>query len=182
MLRVCAALALSGIVCAGATAGAQAQSLDELRGGLYWHSADSGDFDAHRLQDLNVELLFSVPPLDDLMAIGRLRPHVGATINFGGLESMVYGGLSWTVPVFDTPLFLEASFGGAIHNGATDDAVAPARNLGCPVLFHESLSLGFNISDQATIMATAEHASHAGLCGEHNDGLTNVGIRLGWKF
>lgn len=184
MLRALAALALGAVALAGSVAGAQAQSIyaDEIRGGLYWHSADSGDFDASRLEDVNVELLFAIPTLDEALAIGRLRPHVGATINFGGLESMVYGGISWTVPIGDTPFFVEAAFGGTIHNGHLEGADKPYRNLGCSVMFHESISLGYEITEQASIMATAEHASHASLCDGPNQGLTNVGIRLGWKF
>lgn len=184
MLRAWGALTLAVIALAGTTAGVQAQSIypDEIRGGLYWHSADSGDFDASRLEDLNVELLFAIPTLDEALAIGRLRPHVGATINFGGLESMVYGGISWTVPIGDTPFFVEAAFGGTVHNGHLDGADKPYRNLGCSVMFHESISLGYEITEQASVMATAEHASHASLCDGPNQGLTNVGIRLGWKF
>lgn len=184
MLRALAGLALGAIALAATAVGAQAQSIyaDEIRGGLFWHSADSGDFDASRLEDVNVELLFAIPTIDEALAIGRLRPHVGATINFGGLESMVYGGISWTVPIGDTPFFVEAAFGGTVHNGALSGAEKPARNLGCSVLFHESISLGYEITEQASIMATAEHASHASLCDGSNQGLTNVGIRLGWKF
>ncbi len=139
MLRALAALAPGAVALAGSVAGAQAQSIyaDEIRGGLYWHSADSGDFDASRLEDVNVELLFAIPTLDEALAIGRLRPHVGATINFGGLESMVYGGISWTVPIGDTPFFVEAAFGGTVRNARhLEGADKPYRNLGCSVMFH----------------------------------------------
>lgn len=115
---------------------------------------------------------------------GELRPHLGATINFNGLESMVYGGVTGTLPLIDTPIFLEASFGGAVHDGSTGQwglATHPARDLGCSLLFRESISVGFMVSESASIMATIEHASNANMC-QTNRGLTNMGVRAGWRF
>ncbi|MFC3703992.1 acyloxyacyl hydrolase [Devosia honganensis] len=185
MKRLIVAIAVvAGLVSAPA---AQEFGLSELRGGLFAHSADEpgaffGIFDTSRMQDVNVELLFHVPGLTDWPALGELRPHLGATVNFGGLESMVYAGLSWTVPLFDTPVFLEASFGAALHNGSTNGVAAyPARHLGCSPLFRESASLGVMVTETASIMATVEHASNANLC-DGNRGLTNMGLRFGWRF
>lgn len=168
------------------SANAQDFALSEVRGGVFAHSADEpgaffGVFDTSRLQDLNVEMLFDVPSLTEWVSWGVVRPHLGATVNFGGLESMVYAGVSWTVPVFDSPVFVEASFGGAVHNGALAGATYPARNLGCSVTFRESASIGVMINDNASVMATIEHASNANLCAD-NRGLTNMGIRFGWTF
>ncbi|MHB1111424.1 MAG: acyloxyacyl hydrolase [Devosia sp.] len=163
--------------------------VDEFRGGLFFHSVDHappgsflGFLDTTRLHDANVELLFNPFDLGDFNWIGEIRPHLGATVNFGGLESQVYAGLSWTWHVFDGPVFIEGTFGGALHNGATSGAIYPARNLGCSALFRESASIGFDITEQASIMATVEHSSHAGLCGAGNMGITNLGVRAGWKF
>lgn len=179
------------LVLLGATVlapGAQAQDfgISEVRGGVFAHSVDEpgaffGVFNTSRVQDLNVEMLFEVPSLTQWVSWGVVRPHLGATVNFGGLESMVYGGVSWTVPVFDSPVFVEASFGGAVHNGAALGAAAPARNLGCSVLFRESASVGVMVNENASIMATIEHASNANLCAD-NRGMTNMGIRFGWTF
>jgi lipid A 3-O-deacylase len=163
--------------------------IDEFRGGLFFHSVDHappnsflGFIDTTRLQDVNVELLFTPFDLGDWNWLGEVRPHVGGTFNFGGLESQVYGGLSWTHHIGGGPVFIEASFGGAIHNGALTGATWPARNLGCQALFRESGSIGVDISEQASIMLTVEHSSHAGLCGAENKGITNLGVRAGWKF
>lgn len=187
-------LALAATTLLGAEA-AQAQDygsafgVDELRSGLFFHSVDRappgsflGFLDTTRLQDANVELLFTPFDLGNFNWIGDIRPHVGATINFGGLESQVYAGLSWTWYIFDGPVFIEGTFGVALHNGAATGAVYPARNLGCSAMFRESASIGFDITEQASIMATVEHSSHAGLCGPQNEGITNLGVRLGWKF
>lgn len=166
---------------------AQDFGVSEIRGGLYAHSVDEpgnffGVFNTERLQDLNVELLFDTPGLTEWVTLGEVRPHIGATLNTAGLESMIYAGVSWTVPVFDTPVFVEATFGGAVHNGNINGtAVMPARDLGCSVLFRESASLGLQVSENASIMATIEHASNANLC-NGNRGLTNMGIRFGYKF
>jgi len=166
---------------------AQDFGVSEVRGGIFAHSADEpgnffGVFNTERLQDINVELLFDTPGLTEWVTLGELRPHVGATLNTAGLESMAYAGVSWTVPVFDTPIFVEGTFGGAVHNGNTNGtAIEPARHLGCSVLFRESASIGLQVSEKASIMATIEHASNANLC-NGNRGLTNMGLRFGFKF
>lgn len=185
-IRLVAAVVLAVF---GAEASAQDAfdfGLDEVRGGLLFHSVDhvpqGSLLDTSRLQDVNVELLWRPFDLGEWNWIGEFRPHVGATINFGGLESHAYAGLSWTHFIAGGPVFVEASLGGTIHNGALQGAIAPARSLGCQVLFRESASVGFQFTEQASMMLTVEHASHAGLCGPTNTGLTNLGLRFGWKF
>jgi lipid A 3-O-deacylase len=194
MRRILAAIA--SLVTLGTAGAAPAQDmtpvwwLDELRGGLSFHSVDKagpnplfGLIDTSRGIDVNAEVLFNPFDLGDLSFLGEFRPHIGATINTGALESMIYAGLSWTFHPFDGPVFIEASLGGSINNGATIGAVAPARNLGCNILFRESVSLGFDITENASVMLTAEHASHAGLCSvAANEGLSNLGIRFGYSF
>lgn len=187
MSKPFAALILAGLALSTPTL-AQEFGLSEIRGGVYVHSADEpgnlfGVFSVERMQDVNVELLFDMPAMNSWLAWGELRPHLGATLNFAGLESMVYGGVSWTVPIADSPVFAEASFGGAVHNGNTiGNAVYPARNLGCSLVFRQSVSLGVKLNDNASIMATAEHASNANLCDNGNRGLTNIGVRFGYRF
>lgn len=185
------ATALLGALLLAGPAPAQASDwgIDEVRGGLFFHSVDRappgsflGFLDTRRFEDVNVELLFSPFDLGDFNRIGAIRSHVGATVSFGGLESQVYAGLSWTWHVLDGPVFIEGSLGAALHDGAASGVGYPARNLGCSALFRESVSIGVAITAQASVMATLEHASHAGLCGPGNEGLTNLGLRLGWRF
>ena len=187
--RLIAVFALALLAGQAAAQDAYDFGLDEVRGGLFFHSVDHapptalfGLIDTTRLQDANVELLFRPFDLGEYNWLGLIRPHVGATVNFGGLESQVYAGLSWTHYILDGPIFIEGSFGGAVHNGATTGATLPARNLGCSALFRESASLGYQITEQASAMLTVEHSSHAGLCGPSNMGITNLGLRFGWKF
>lgn len=178
------------VVVALAALGAQSASagdfaLSELRAGVMAHSADP--FTAEnlsRIQDVNFEALFTAPYLDSFTFLnGQLRPRIGATVNFGGLESMVNLGLSWHVPIGDTGVWVEGTLGGAIHNGSlTGPVTYPARPLGCTALFYEAASVGVDLSDSVTAMVTLEHASNANLCVEGNRGLTNLGFRLGVKF
>lgn len=163
--------------------------LSEVRGGIFAHSVYSGFLPVmpsrwlgfSRIEDLNVELLFDLPDADFMRWIGSPRANIGATVNFAGRESMAHAALTWTVPVFDTPLFIEGSFGGAIHNGVLTGAVAPMRSLGCRVNFYESASIGVNVTEQASVMLTYEHTSNANLC-PPNAGLSNLGVRFGYKL
>ena len=173
-----AAAGCAGIVAAPALS--QESPVSEVRGGVFSHSIDPDGFS--RVEDVNFEVLFRAPFMGSFGAWGTLQPRIGATVNLNGPESMVNLGVTWHLPVFDTPLFLEGTFGGALHNGALHDAVAPARDLGCSVLFYEAASVGFEVTEQVNLLFTAEHASHAGLCGDDNRGLTNGGVRLGIKF
>lgn len=180
-------VAVAAFLLFSAPATAQDFAVSEIRGGIFAHSVDEpGTFldvmNAERVQNLNVELLFDTPGLTEWVTLGDLRPHIGATLNMAGLENMVYAGVSWTVPIFDSPVFAEVAFGGALHTGKNlGPTPMPARNLGCSLLFHEAASIGVHLTENASIMATIEHASNANLCLD-NRGLTNMGIRIGWKF
>lgn len=160
--------------------------LDEVRGGLLFHSVDHAPpgmfIDTSRFQDLNVELLWQPFDFGDWNWLGEIRPHLGGTFNLGGLESQLYAGLTWTHYIGGGPVFIEASFGATIHNGALSGATLPARNLGCSVLFRESAAIGYQFTEQANVSLMVDHSSHAGLCGNNNYGLTNLGVRFGWKF
>ena len=170
---------LSILMLAFAAGGAKAQDMstpiwwvDELRGGIFGHSVDNagpgsnpwfGVLDMTRGVDANVELLFTPFDLGQFNWLGEFRPHVGASINMNGLESMAYAGLSWTWHVFDSPVFIEGTFGGSINNWNPANTHPQARNLGCNALFRESASVGVDLSENANVMLTVEHASNAGL-------------------
>jgi len=176
-----------GIMLAGMNAAsAQDFGLAEIRGGFSAHSVDeegpNGELlNFSRWEDISVDFLFKTPDADLFRWIGSPKPNLGATVNFAGRESMMHLGLTWQVPVFDTPVFIEGTFGGALHNGALTTANAPARELGCSLLFYESAGIGVNVSDNATVMLAWEHASSANICAP-NRGLTNIGVKVGYKF
>lgn len=193
MLRIWRWVALVLPFLAAAPAAAQDMTpmwwVDELRGGLFWHSVDHagpnpllGFIDTTRGVDINAEVLFHPFDLGEFNWLGQFRPHVGASISTNGLESMLYAGLSWTWHVFDSPVFIEGTFGGSVNNWDPANTNPNARNLGCNALFRESASIGVDVTEQASVMLTVEHASHAGLCAGGNTGITNFGARLGFRF
>jgi hypothetical protein len=108
------------------------------------------------------------------------RLHVGGSLNLDQDTSFAYAGLTWTFDLSPT-IFIEGSFGGAVHDGETDPIEADREALGCRALFRESGSIGLHLSANWNVMATVEHLSNAGLC-SNNRGLTNVGVRLGYTF
>jgi lipid A 3-O-deacylase len=134
--------------------------------------------------NLTGEILFAKPftPADLFTSYFIPRPHIGGSLNFDHKTSFAYAGLTWTVDV-TSRIFVEGSFGGAVHNGSTSDFFTPSdrQALGCSPLFRESGSVGVRLSANWSVMATVEHMSNAGFCSD-NRGLTNVGARLGYTF
>ena len=160
--------------------------ISEFRAGVIAHSVDDVGPNGEALNftrpaDINFEVLFRTPELDVFRWLGYPRPALGVNINTGGLESYVRLGLTWHLPVFETPFYVEGTFGGLLHNGATGPAIWPARPLGCSLLFYESVGVGANISDRLTVTALLEHSSNANLC-PPNRGMTNMGVKIGYKF
>lgn len=150
----------------------------ELRlGGLY-HDAGLITVHKERGADINGELLFPSPGALDV--IGAPRPHLGASINTLGQTSQVYAGLTWG---WDLPagFFIEASLGGAIHNGHLDKDDPARKALGSVALFRESISLGWRITMTDNISVMIDHVSNANLA-SHNAGLDTVGLRWGHRF
>jgi lipid A 3-O-deacylase len=105
------------------------------------------------------------------------RPHIGTTIAFGKTDEF-YWGATWDAKVIDRTFF-EATFGGAVHDGPLD--TPHEASYGCVANFRESASLGFALTPEWRLMATVDHMSQAGLC-HPNRGLTNAGVRLGFKW
>jgi hypothetical protein len=107
----------------------------------------------------------------------RPRPHIGGTFSPDGPDQL-FAGLTWTVPVWRM-FFVEASFGGTVHNGPLEGAEV---SLGCEILFRESLGVGADIGEHWRVMVGVDHSSHADLCDGENDGLTHLGGYLGYRF
>lgn len=178
---------------------AQAQSLmspepfagivDEIRIGLNAHDvnytlfAKPWEYKLDQIEDISFDVLFTSPDLDAFRWIGSPRPDVGVTINLDGQDSLAHFSLTWQLPIFDTPFYLEGAFGGAIHNGHLTDSPDPTRfsNFGCRVNFYERYGVGAHLSETVTASLLYEHTSNNGWCAT-NQGLSNVGLRLGWKF
>jgi lipid A 3-O-deacylase len=108
----------------------------------------------------------------------RPRPHVGASISTQGGSSQFYAGVTWTVPL-PSIVFFEASFGGTVHDAALTNAPIA---VGCLLLFRESIGLGLELGSHWRVIGGIDHSSHAGLCGNDNDGLTHIGGSIGYRF
>jgi lipid A 3-O-deacylase len=161
-----------------AVRGAGDKFISEIRVGALAH--DTGPFSRRKEEgiDANIEILFGSPGF--LKVIGSPRPHIGADINTKGDTSDVYLGLSWEWE-FWRYMFGGFSLGGAVHDGETTNAPVDRKELGCKVLFRESVELGFRFAERHSISAFLDHISNAKLCST-NEGLENVGIRYGYKF
>jgi hypothetical protein len=152
--------------------------IDEFRIGVL--AQDLEDNDAEDGIAINAELLFphlgprTGDPLDFFLSP---RPHIGAQINTEGDTSLGYFGLTWDIALSDL-FFIEASFGGAVHDGPTDDS---GDSFGCSVNFRESASIGVALTNNWRLLATVSHMSNAGLCDE-NSGLTSGGVQLGYRW
>lgn len=137
--------------------------------------------------DVNAEVLSRrfdlVPTTDPFWKALAPRLHLGASINTGGRTSQGYVGLTWIYDV-TRRLFVEGSVGGAVNDGRTGyEGVTPFNRakLGCHVLFRESASVGYRLTESWSVMATLDHVSNGTLCGL-NRGLNTVGLRLGYRF
>lgn len=177
-------MALGLVLAAAGSAQAQFDIVPEIRAGVFSRGVGDADhsglFDTGRIEDANVELLFAVPALSPAFVPAEIRPHLGATFNTDGKESMLYGGLSLTFRLPVLPIFAEASLGGALQNGSMLDAGTPQR-FGCAALLRASGSVGVDVLPGASLMLTAEHYTDGGMCGD-SEALTNVGLRAGIRF
>jgi hypothetical protein len=152
----------------------------EVRGGVYDHDPWSPERGS---ADLNGELLAPQPFQGSSPFWSQFIPHpdIGFTANFFGKTSNLYGGAAWN---FDLTrrIFLSSDFGLGVNNGKTGLFVPPGHNpIGCNWWFHESETAGYRLTDAWSVMATIEHSSNAGFCAK-NRGLTNAGLRLGYRF
>ncbi len=183
-----AAVAILALGCfaAPSPAAAQPRIFDELKVGVLAH--DVGIFGHHKESggDVNLELLFTSP--DFLRILGSPRPHIGTDVNSDGNTSQFYAGLTWHLTLLpgvmakSDALYVEASLGGAIHNGeAEGPSNSNEKRLGSVALFRESLELGWKFTDFQTFGIYMDHISNAGLA-THNEGLTSLGLRMGFKF
>lgn len=179
-----AALLATGLV---TQARAQDFGLDEVRAGAFYHSAYTGflptgdNWDLSRFEDVKFAALFASPDIAAFHWLGSPRPEIGATISLAGRENLVHANLNWQIPVFDTPLYLELGFGAAITDGALDGAVRPARSFGCALNFYEAAGVGAHVSEDVTVTLRYEHMSNLDICSP-NDGLSNLGVMVGFKF
>jgi lipid A 3-O-deacylase len=159
--------------------------VDEVKVGVLAH--DIGLFDRHAESgaDFNGEILFVSPGF--LSVIGAPRPHLGLEVNSDGNTDNAYFGLTWglrLVPAIlghSDALTLYGSLGGAVNDGFHDGAPPGRKDLGSPILFRESVELGYQLTPVTSVSLLLDHVSNANLA-RHNGGITNLGVRVGFKF
>ena len=157
--------------------------LQEARVGVYAHN---WIHDENSPVDLSAEILSS--PIGYANNFGGRyfswffdpRINIGAMINTGGKTSYGFTGLTWRIPIYKA-FFFEGEFGGAVNTSPLRDE--PDRvNTGCRFDFRESGGFGYQFNEHWDLIANIEHISHASLCTHINPGLTQVGVRIGYKF
>jgi len=186
MLRAVVFVAAAiGVLLGSGAARAQVPYLDELKIGGLAHDVTLFGRHVESGADINLEALFKSP--DFLSVIGSPRPHIGTDINTAGNTSDVYAGLTWGITLFHNVLqpgdgiFVNGSLGGALHDGYELSAPPGRKRLGFPLLFRESVELGYQITQSVNVAAFADHISNANLA-PRNAGITSAGARLGFKF
>ncbi len=175
-------LPLTGI---GGVAAQGGGIVDEAKIGLMAHDITLGGRHLETGDDISGEILFTSPSF--LKIIGAPRPHLGGWVNTDGNTDAAYFGLTWGLPIFkhiignSDAFTIYGSLGGAVHDGYENGAPLGRKKLGSPVLFRESVELGYQITPVYSISAIVDHISNANL-GSHNAGITNAGARMGFKF
>jgi len=152
--------------------------LDEMRVGVLAHDIPFGDPHREPGADVNGELLFISP--DFLHFFWAPRPTLGTNISTAGKNSSVYFGLTWEAN-FTSIFFADLGLGGAVHSGPDNSTTSDHKGLGTRLLFHESLSAGLRFTPTWNVSIYLDHISNANL-GNHNPGVTNAGLRLGYVF
>ena len=154
--------------------------LHEIRVGVLDHDTDNLWSDSSREDgiDYNAELIFA-PSLP--LWHGTLRPNLGASMNDRGNTSKIYGGGVWQY-LWRNGVLLDLGLGLALHDGETDNLLAPDRKqLGSTLLFHISAEVGYCLTDHSRLLLMFDHISN-GYLADPNEGLDTLGIRYGYLF
>jgi lipid A 3-O-deacylase len=158
--------------------------LSELRVGVFAHDQAPLVDNVESGADLNIELLFKSPRF--LRGIGGPRPDIGVTLASEG-TSLAYAGLTWEHD-FRSRWFLTGSLGLAVHDGdplreedQTLEEIETKKALGCRATAHVTAGAGYRFSPRWNVALHYEHLSNATLC-DSNEGLENIGVRVGRRF
>lgn len=167
--------------------------------GLYAHDIND-EISVGGYED-GAQVVFGVrtAALDELAFLKRPRVRllVGANTN-GGLNYLATG-LSWRYHL-TSRLYVEPGVGVAVHDGAVDLpspyepglTAAEARrrlddwtgrlDLGSRFVFEPELNLGWKATERLSVELSWAHLSHAQLGGRFNPGVSDVGLRLVYRY
>lgn len=130
----------------------------------------------------NIDLVFA--PHFDLFG-GSIRPALGGTIANGDGTSFGYADARYEIAgPFGT--FFGLGLGLAIHDGAlapqTPSDGHRLKALGSRALFHVPIEIGVTFAERLRVSAYFEHVSNGWLGTDINEGMDNLGMRIGYKF
>lgn len=152
-----------------------ASNAKEVKFGIMQHDFDTKLSHRHEKgQNFVIEYMF-----DKMQNYLRAHPHIGASFNNKGYTSNIYAGLTWQF-ILKNVFLVEASLGASLNN-AEKRISKKRRALGSKLLFRESFSLGYLIGNKYSITVMIDHISSADIK-KPNPGLTDIGIRLGYKL
>lgn len=189
--------ALSAILAMGTALPANA---GEVRVGVWEHDAELFGIGGKKGKEsgVNVSLEYVADSPDFLEWAFNARPYIGGSLNTNGDTSHAGVGLLWRVGLFDS-VYTEYAGGLSVHSGAKEvpspnfgttpaeiaDRVFRKENeieFGSRVLFRNAFAFGYEVSDTTNIEVVWEHLSNATLFSDVNEGVDNVGVRIGRKF
>jgi lipid A 3-O-deacylase len=168
---------------------------NEIRAGVLAHDVSLLGHGKEHGVDANAELLLASPVSDTaLNDVGRSwrwllqpRPHLGASVNTAGATSQIYFGITDTAVLARSAvlpgdlIFFSLGFGPAFNNGHISTSQDYRKSLGSNVLFHPILDLGWQVTPTLSVSLVYDHSSNAGLA-SRNEGLNNLGVRVGMRF
>ena len=159
--------------------------LDEFKLGFLAHDVGIGGHHKEDGYDLNGEILFASPTF--FKYIWSPRPMFGVDGNLNGKTSFYYAGLAWDW-VFWRPgwgrndgFFIDPAVGGSVNDGKISTTDPNRKSMGSHVLFREGLDLGYRFNSMVSLSSFIDHSSNAGIA-NRNEGITNFGMRVGFKF
>jgi lipid A 3-O-deacylase len=172
----------------GLSTGARADGfiLSEARLGVYAHDASLFGHQKESGADIGMELLFQPIPI-----LWEPRPVIGGLVNTDGETDQAYIGLTWTWDFAQNVLndgdgfYAEATLGGGWNDGkinVTNPVEQESRkSLGSHILFREDADLGYHINPVWSVAISYNHISNADLA-TRNEGINDIGVRVGMKF
>jgi hypothetical protein len=135
--------------------------------------------------DVNAEIVLPKWTTGASPAIEKLMPRLklGGMYNAAGKTNFVYADAMWTIPV-GARVFLEPYIGIAVHDGQLNGPDPGLASLGCRVLGHAGVNLGYRLDAHWSIMVSYDHASNGKSISRcpTNQSLNLFGARVGYAF
>jgi hypothetical protein len=153
----------------------------EMRAGVFAHGLRGKESNTVDLQGSIVTPRLGVAG-EYLWHFLKPRLEMGGFKNLSHRTSAVYADVLWTTPITER-LFTEIAVGPSLHDGSMR-STATMAGLGCSVLVHAKLAVGYRITDNWSVLAAYTHMSNAkSLSGcPQNQGLDNLGVQISHAF